>query len=123
MKKILLVDEDAMQASSRKILLERRFSNVERVADATEALCLVEQPQYAAELGLIIAGTHMPGFGGSAFVAELQTRLPHVPILVLGSSGEDMGEYRGSQVRYLADTSEAAEILDHAKRLLDQSDR
>ena len=87
MTTILLVDNDPLQASLRKSILERRFSEVERVADAAEALCLVEQPQFAGHLGLVVSGLNMPGIGGPAFVAELHDRLPNVPVLVLGSGG------------------------------------
>ncbi len=45
-----------------------------RVNDAAEALCLIEQPDFADKLGLVISGHHTRGIGGPAFVAEL--RLP-----------------------------------------------
>jgi CheY-like chemotaxis protein len=93
MSTILLVDHDPLQASLRKSLLERRFSDVRRVSDAAEALCLVEQPQFASRLGLIVAGGQVPGLGGPAFVAELHTRLPQLPILVLGSENEAESDY------------------------------
>jgi len=83
---ILLVDNDPLQAFQRKSILERRFQEVERVGDAAEALCLVEQPHFAGKLGLVISGLSMPGIGGPEFVAELHTRLPQVPVLVLGSA-------------------------------------
>ena len=53
MATILLVDDDPLQAFVRKSTLEKRFHDVERVADAAEALCLVEQPQFAGGLGLV----------------------------------------------------------------------
>jgi len=61
---ILLVDNDPLQAFQRKSILERRFQEVERVGDAAEALCLVEQPYFAGKLGLVISGLSMPGIGG-----------------------------------------------------------
>jgi len=44
----------------------------------------------------------MQGIGGPAFVAELHTRLPNVPVLVLGSGGEGANDYAGGLVRFLA---------------------
>ena len=96
MATILLVDDDPLQAYLRKSILEARFPDVQRATDAAEALCLVEQPQFAANLALVISGHHMPGLGGPAFVAELHTRLPWVPVLVLGGVGEDAEDYAGS---------------------------
>ena len=63
MTTILLVDDDPLQAFLRKSILERRFRDVERVGDAAEALCLVEQPEFAGQLGLVISGLNMPGIG------------------------------------------------------------
>ncbi len=39
-------------------LLGRQFGNVRRATDAAEALCLIEQPEFAGKLGLVISGTH-----------------------------------------------------------------
>jgi CheY-like chemotaxis protein len=80
---VLIVESDPLQGFLRKALLERQFAEVVRVSDAAEALCLVEQPQFAHRLGLVIASHPMQGIGGPAFVAELHARLPRVPILVL----------------------------------------
>jgi two-component system nitrogen regulation response regulator GlnG len=99
---ILLVDNDPLQAFQRKSILERKFQDVERVSDAAEALCLVEQPHFARNLGLVISGLSMPGIGGPEFVAELHTRLPQVPVLVLGSANEAPGDYLGGFVQFLA---------------------
>jgi CheY-like chemotaxis protein len=98
---ILLVDNDPLQAFLRKSILERRFRDVQRVGDAAEALCLVEQPQFAGKLGLVISGLSMPGIGGPEFVAELHTRLPNVPVLVLGSPSEVADDYDCGWVHYL----------------------
>jgi len=77
------VESDPLQGVLRKSILERQFKDVVRVSDASEALCIVEQPQFAHRLGLVIASHPMQGIGGPAFVAELHARLPEVPILVL----------------------------------------
>ncbi|HXR39620.1 MAG TPA: response regulator [Terracidiphilus sp.] len=120
MTTILLVDNDPLQAFQRKSILERRFSKVERVADAAEALCLVEQPQFADRLGLVVSGLNMPGIGGPAFVAELHERLPNVPVLVLGSHGEAPADYQGGWVRFLSRPFAGEELLAAAGELLAQ---
>ncbi len=119
MSMILLVDNDPMQAGLRKSILERRFQDVERVGDAAEALCLVEQPLFAGRLGLVVSGLSMPGIGGPAFVAELHERLPNVPVLVLGG-GEAAADYQGEWVRFLPRPFAVEEMLAAAGELLAQ---
>ena len=122
MATILLVDNDPLQALLRKSILERRFQDVQRVSDAAEALCLVEQPHFAGNLGLVISGLQMPGIGGPAFVAELHSRLPKVPVLVLGGASEAPGDYLGGWVRFLAKPFATDEMLRAAGQLLAQSE-
>jgi len=118
MATILLVDSDPLQAHQRRSILERRFPDVRRVGDAAEALCLVEQPQFAANLGLVISGQHMQGIGGPAFVAELHLRMPSLPVLVLGSNGEAADDYAGEFARFLPGPVTDQEMLALAGEML-----
>lgn len=121
MATILLVDNDPLQAFVRMSTLEKRFPDVQRVADAAEALCLVEQPQFAGKLGLVISGLHMPGVGGPEFVAELHSRLPKVPVLVLGGTSEPPADYDAEGVRFLSKPYATEQMLAAASQLLEQS--
>ena len=118
---ILLVDDDPLQAFVRKSILERRFSDVLRVAGAAEALGMVEQPHFAHSLGLVVSGHHLAGIGGPAFVAELHTRMPSLPVLVLGDSNEVYGDYSVEGVRFLPRPVAAEEMLTAAGQMLAQS--
>jgi len=120
MTTILLVDDDPLQAFLRKSMLERKFENVARVGDAAEALCLVEQPQFADHLGLVITGLNMPGVGAPAFVAELHERLPKVPVLVLGGGADTATDYHGGWVRFLPRPFAGEAILAAANEMLAQ---
>ena len=120
MAKILLVENDPLQGFQRMSILERQFAQVERVSDAAEALCLVEQPLFAGNLGLVISGLHMPGIGGPAFVAELHERLPQVPVLVLGNGSEAADDYSSDGVRFLARPISGEEIVAAAGEMLAQ---
>jgi DNA-binding response OmpR family regulator len=126
MAKILLVENDPLQGFLRKSILERRFAEVERVADATEALCLVEQPLFAGNLGLVICGLHLPGFGGPAFVTELRERMPRLPVLILGGASEAAGDYLGAGmgdgVRFLPRSNSTEEMLAMASQMLRQNE-
>lgn len=105
----------------RKSILEKRFSDVLRVAGAAEALCLVEQPHFADSLGLVVSGHHLAGIGGPAFVAELHVRMPSLPVLVLGDSDEVNGDYSVEGVRFLPRPIVAEEMLTLAGQMLAQS--
>jgi DNA-binding NtrC family response regulator len=101
MATILIVDDDPLQASLLMSLLGRQFGNVCRVNDAAEALCLIEQPEFATNLNLVITGHHMPGISGPAFVAELHSRKPDLPVLVLSASGAEPSDYKDEQIVFL----------------------
>jgi DNA-binding NtrC family response regulator len=104
-----------------KALLDRQFADVKRVADAAEALCLVEQPQFADDLGLVISRDRLPGIGGPAFVAELHSRMPELPVLVLGDDVQWPSDMKGTYVRFLSHSSATTEIVSAASQMLAKS--
>jgi DNA-binding NtrC family response regulator len=118
---ILLVDDDPLQAFVRVSALEKRFHDVVRVADAAEALCLIEEPNFSNRLGLVISGYHRPGLGGPAFVAELHTRKPEVPVLVLGNSSERAADYSESGARFMPKPTANEEMVEVAGQLMRQN--
>jgi DNA-binding NtrC family response regulator len=123
MATVLLVDDDPLQASVRKSILERRFSDVRRVGDAADALCLVEQPQFAENLGLVISGNQRSGIGVSDFVAELHARLPGLPVLVLGANLNHTSKSEDSDVCFLPRPIPAEELLAAATRMMANTER
>lgn len=118
MNTILLVEDDPLQAFVRMSALEKRFKSVRRVADAAEALCLIEQHSFADNLGLVIAGNHLPGLGGPAFVAELRNRMPELAVLVLGNATESASDYAEAHVRFLGRAAGSDEMLKAAGEML-----
>lgn len=93
MKTILLIEEDPLQAMRWMSFLEKRFLRVRRVADPVEAFCLIEQPSFAENLGIVVTAHHLPGLSGPAFVAELHARKPALPVLVIGPAPGSVHEY------------------------------
>jgi CheY-like chemotaxis protein len=118
MTTILLVDDDPLQAFGRISLLEKKFHDVQRVADPIEAFCKIEQQQFAGNLGLVIADLDLPGLGAPAFVAEMHARLPAVPVLVLGDATSSTADYPADGVRFLAEPIASEEMLTAASQLL-----
>lgn len=115
---VLLVDDDPMQALVRKSILEKRFSTVLRALDAAEALGMMEQPQFARQVGLVVSGLQMPGLGGPAFAAELHARVPSVPILVLDVNCASVPASADPGVRFLCKPFAPEEMLALASRML-----
>jgi DNA-binding NtrC family response regulator len=123
MPTILLVDDDPLQAFVRKCTLRRYFDDVQRVADAAEALCLVEQPEFASNLGLVITGHHAAGFGGPAFVDELHDRLPALRVIVIGNGDELPTDYDGRRVYFVSGHSDFDELATVAGFLMEARER
>jgi CheY-like chemotaxis protein len=118
MTSILLVDDDPLQASLILSVLEQRFDDVLRVFDAADALCLIEQPEFADNLRLVISGHHLPGVGGPTLVNELRSRAPNLPILVLAAIGETPADYAEAHVCFLPKPFAAAKMLSLASWML-----
>jgi CheY-like chemotaxis protein len=123
MTTILLVENDPLQAFVRKSVLEKKFSDVRRVVDAAEALCLVEQQPFAANLGMVVSCHHSAGISGPAFVAELHTRMPALPVLVLGNGEETPSDYAGDHVRFLHKPFTTDEMLAAVGQMLAKTER
>jgi CheY-like chemotaxis protein len=94
MDMILLVDDNPLRASVRKTLLGGGAPDVVRAQDAGEALCMVESPEFAQNLSLVITGHVLSGISGPEFVAEVRNRMPNVPVLVLSAVANAENEYR-----------------------------
>ena len=120
MTTILLVDNDPLQASLTMSLLSRRFADVRRATDAAEALCLIEQRDFAHKLGLVISAHNTLGIGGPAFVAELHHRMPALHVLVLGAPEDAHNDYADLYVAFLPRPIVAEEMLALTDRLLSQ---
>lgn len=99
-------------------LLGQRFGGVRRVTDAAEALCLIEQPELAGNLRLVISGHHAPGIGGPAFVSELLSRMPELPVLVLGTAGEAAADYAATLAVFLAKPFTSERMLTLTRQML-----
>ena len=117
---VLLVDDDPLQAHVRRSILQRHFHDVERAGDAAEAFILVEEPLFAEKLGLVVVGLNRPGLGSPAFVAELRSRLPSVPVLVLGCGRDEASIYTEENVRFLPRTVPMDQLLIVSRQMIQQ---
>lgn len=120
MERILLVDDNPLRAAVRKSLLEGGAPDVVRAMDAAEALCLVETPEFAEGLALVITGHVMIGISGPEFVAEFRSRMPEVPVLVLSAVSGSEREYQGIPLVYHSQSTSPDELRKLVNRLVDQ---
>ncbi len=118
MTTVLLVDDDPLQARVRRSVLGRYFPHIERAADAAEAFILVEDPRFVERLRLVVVGLHRPGLSSPVFVAELTSRLPSVPVLVLGRGREEAAYFDGPNVRFLPRTAPSEQILALSRQMV-----
>jgi CheY-like chemotaxis protein len=118
METILLVDDNPLRAAMRQSLLEGNAPAVARALDAAEALCMVELPEFAQKLTLVITGHAMTGISGPEFVAEFRSRMPRVPVLVLSTVSDFEKEYLGIGGVYFSQTRSPEELRSLVGRLV-----
>lgn len=121
MPTILVVEDDPLQAFLTMAVLGRQLGEVRRATDAADALCLVEQPEFASKLGMVISGHDTQGISGPAFVAELHTRMPRLPVLVLGNREAEPGKYTDQPVAFLRRPFAPEKMLSMTREMLSRS--
>jgi CheY-like chemotaxis protein len=95
---ILLVDDNAVQATTRRSILLRCGRIVAMAGSATQALTLLKDTALRNSLGLVITDHCMPGMNGPEFVAGLREVLPSIPVVVLSGFPDVESEYDGMHV-------------------------
>ncbi|HTW32737.1 MAG TPA: hypothetical protein VMD76_13740 [Candidatus Sulfotelmatobacter sp.] len=115
---ILLVVDDPLQAHVALSLLGGQFGELHRAADAADALCLLEQPEFANKLSLVICGLYGKSFGAPEFVAELHRRKPDLRVLVLGKTGESANDYSGEHVTFLPYPLDPLQLVSLTRKML-----
>jgi DNA-binding response OmpR family regulator len=95
---ILLVDDNSIQAATRKAILNRAGFDVIVCAGAREAIEQMNEPDFFTRVGLIITDHLMPEINGPAFVTAVRTLSTTIPVLVLSGLPEAECEYEGLDV-------------------------
>lgn len=107
---ILLVDDNPVQALTRKAILARAGFQV-KVAYSAEAAFheLDEDPE--KRIGLVITDHIMPGESGSHFVHRLWDRRVDLPVMVLSGMAEAESEYAGLEITFRAKPIQPQELI------------
>ena len=98
--KILLVDDNAIQAATRCAILTGAGENVTSASSAEEALRQLARPEISQVLGLVITDHLMPGMNGPQLVSKLRETMPDVPVLVLSGLPDAELEYEGMDITF-----------------------
>jgi CheY-like chemotaxis protein len=117
---ILLVDDNCIQATTRKAILARAGGNVAVASDGRQALAMLEQAGTGRPVGLVVTDHLMPGMNGPEFVAELRAQFRHLPVIVLSGLAEAEDEYRDLDVLFRVKPFPPDELLSLVRSLLIQ---
>jgi DNA-binding NtrC family response regulator len=98
--KILLVDDNALQATVRRTILERNGYTVIAALHPVKAIEHLQNSKQPDVIDLVITDHIMPGMNGSAFVREIRSIMPELPVLVISGMEDACGEYQDLNVEF-----------------------
>jgi DNA-binding response OmpR family regulator len=97
---VLLIDDNAVQAATRQTILKRAGYYVIAALNPRRALEQFQNDEFPTHIGLVITDHMMPEMTGSAFVKELRTTHPELPVMVISGLEEAEDEYVGMDVLF-----------------------
>lgn len=97
---ILLIDDNAVQAATRKTILKRAGYFVIAALSPERALEQFRHNEYPSPIDMIITDHIMPGMNGNEFVSKLREFAPEVPVLVISGMAEAEEEYEGLGIHF-----------------------
>jgi DNA-binding NtrC family response regulator len=116
---ILLVDDNLIQATTRRSILLRTGRAVAVASGAAQALAMLDDPALQRSIGLVITDHCMPGMNGPEFVTRLRERLADVPIVVLSGFPDVESEYADMNVLFRIKPVAPDQLIALAESLLD----
>ena len=115
MPAILIVDDNPIQAVTRRLILEKAHFSVVLAGDGISALAKFEAGE---PFGMVITDHFMPGMGGPELVKKLREQFPALPILVLSGLPEAESQYEGMDVCFRLKPIQPEELIDLTRTLL-----
>ncbi|HLJ77249.1 MAG TPA: response regulator [Acidobacteriaceae bacterium] len=115
---ILLVDDNTIQAATRKVILSRTGRNVAIASDGEQALQMLEEIGTDCPVSLVITDHLMPGMNGPEFVARLREQYPKMPVMVLSGLVDAEEEYVDLDVIFRVKPLPPEEMLDLVRELM-----
>ncbi|HEV2280144.1 MAG TPA: response regulator, partial [Acidobacteriaceae bacterium] len=115
---ILLVDDNAIQAATRKAILNRDGRNVAVASDGEQALQMLEEIGTDCPVSLVMTDHLMPGMNGPEFVTRLREQYPQMPVMVLSGLPDAEEQYTDLDVIFRVKPLPPEEMLDLVGELM-----
>ena len=115
---ILLVDDNAIQATARRNVLLKTGRAVVLASGAGNALEMLDGAALQESVGLVITDHQMPGMNGPELVERLRERLPNIPVIVLSGYVDVEPEYDGLNVIFRTKPIAPEQLIGLVKSLL-----
>ncbi|MHB1744399.1 MAG: response regulator [Acidobacteriaceae bacterium] len=113
---ILVVDDNPVQALTRKAILNRAGLEVRTAYSAEAAFDALDTDQNR-EINLVITDHIMPGESGHHFVERLWQRRAGLSIMVLSGLAEAEADYEGLDITFRAKPIPPSELVALATKL------
>jgi DNA-binding response OmpR family regulator len=117
---VLLVDDNAVQAATRRAILSRAGNEVTVASSASSALLALERDDFLSSLGLVITDHLMPGMNGPAFVNSLRKLALTLPVLVISGLPDAQLEYDGLDVLFRVKPFPPEQLIALVRCILDE---
>ena len=118
---VLLIDDNAIQATTRQAILQAGRVLRHRGAESrARALEQFQHDEFPAAIGAVITDHVMPGMNGAEFVRELRKTHPELPVMVISGMEDAEAEYAGMNVRFLLKPLMPDLLLSNLRELLEQ---
>ena len=115
MPAILIVDDNPIQAVTRRLILEKAHFPVVLAEDGASALARFDSGE---QFGMVITDHCMPEMTGPELVKKLRERFPTLPIMVLSGLPEAESEYQGMDVCFRLKPIQPQELIELSRTLL-----
>jgi CheY-like chemotaxis protein len=117
---VLLIDDNAIQATTRQAILRRAGYFVIAALDTARVLEQFRHDDFPTPIGAVITDHVMPGMNGAEFVRELRRMHPELPVMVISGMEDAEVEYAGMNVRFLVKPLMPDLLLSNLRELLEQ---
>ena len=117
---VLLIDDNAIQATTRQAILRRAGYFVIAALDTARVLEQFRHDEFPTPIGAVITDHLMPGMNGAEFVRELRRTHPELPVMVISGMEDAEVEYAGMNVRFLVKPLLPDLLLSNLSELLQQ---
>jgi CheY-like chemotaxis protein len=115
---ILVVDDNLIQGTTRRTILNLYFEKVTHAQEVRHALELLREPDPENPVSLIVTDHLMPEMNGPEFVRSVRKFLPAIPVVVLSGFSEVLEEYAGLNIIFRSKPFPPEELVRLCQELL-----